>query len=206
MKIRLLLVLLIGGTALFLAACINLGSGRSPGTKFFLLETGLAASDTQPTVDLPDGFAIGVGPVKMPQYLDLPMLVTRTGPHEMQTAEFHQWAEPLADNISRVMSADLLTLTGAAHTFSFPWRSAIKVHVQVVVSVIQFDATLDGTVTLKAQWSLFKGKGKQVLLTRRSDISRQAGGSGYPERVAAMSLALGELTREIAGAIINADI
>jgi len=183
-----------------LSACINLGTGRSPATKFYLLETELAAQAAPAA--LPAGFSIGVGPVKVPRYLSLPMLVTRTGMNEMQSDEFHQWAEPLPENITRVMSADLLQLTGAAHAFAFPWRSAIPIDVQVIVNVMQFDATPDGNVTLKAQWSLLGDKGKQVWLTRRSAITRSTKGGSHAAQVAGMSAALTDLTREIAAAIM----
>ena len=204
MKTRIFLALMISGAILSMTACINLGTGRSPSAKFYMLETGTAGPVAEAAGSLPAGFTIGVGPIRTPRYLNRPMIVTRTGPNEIQSAEFHQWAEPLRDNISRVMSAELLLLTGAANAFSFPWRSAIPVNVQVAVNVIQFDATANGDVTLKAQWTLFSEKGKKVLLTHRSAINRPAQGSGYADRVATMSLALGVLTREIADAIVAA--
>ncbi len=203
MKTRFLLALMIGGVAFLLAACINLGTGRSPGVKLYMLETGLLEAGTEAKAALPTGFTLGVGPIKTPQYLNRPMIVTRTGPNEVQSDEFHQWAEPLPENMSRVMSADLLALTGAAHSFAFPWRSAIPIDVQVAVNVMQFDVSPEGGVTLKAQWSLIGEKGKQVQLTRRSVVTRQVQGSGYADRVAGMSQALGDLTREIAMAITD---
>jgi uncharacterized protein len=203
MKTRFLLAVMIGGGVFFLAACISLGTGRSPGVKFYMLETGLPEAGPVANVSLPTGFAIGVGPIKTPQYLDRPMIVTRTGPNEVQSDEFHQWAEPLSENMSRVMSADLLALTGAAHSFVFPWRAAIPIDVQVAVNVMQFDVSPAGGVTLKAQWSLLGEKGKLVRLTRRSVITRQVRGGDYADRVAGMSLALGDLTQEIAMAIID---
>jgi len=190
----------IAGT---LSACINLGTGRSPVTKFYMLETAFSGQVAPATAALPAGFSIGVGPVRVPRYLSLPMLVTRTGPNEMQSDEFHQWAEPLPENITRVMSADLLSLTGAAHAFAFPWRSAIPIDVQVIVNVMQFDVSPEGSVTLKAQWSLLGDKGKQVWLTRRSAITGSTNGRSHAEQVAGMSSALTDLTREIATAIMT---
>jgi len=203
MKTRFLLAVMIGGVAFFLAACINLGTGRSPATKFYMLETGRSEPAALEKAVLPAGFSIGVGPIKMPQYLSMPMIVTRTGSNEVQSDEFHQWAEPLPENISRVMSADLLALTGAAHSFAFPWRSAIPIDVQVAVNVMQFDVSTDGSVTLKAQWILFGENGKLIRLTQRSAISRQVQTDSYADRVAGMSQALGDLTQEIAAAIID---
>ena len=199
---RILLVSCLMAMAGTLSACINLGTGRSPATKLYMLATEMSGQAVPSTAALPAGFSIGVGPVQVPRYLSLPMLVTRTGPNEMQSAEFHQWAEPLPENITRVMSADLLLLTGAAHAFAFPWRSAIPIDVQVIVNVMQFDVTPDGKVNLKAQWSLLGDNGKQVWLTRRSAIARSAPGRSHAEQVAGMSAALTELTREIAAAIM----
>lgn len=200
---RIFLVFCFIGIAGTLSACINLGTGRSPATKFYMLETELSGQAAPATAALPDGYSIGVGPVRVPRYLSLPMLVTRIGPNEMQSDEFHQWAEPLPENITRVMSADLLLLTGAAHAFAFPWRTAIPIDVQVLVNVMQFDVTPEGDVILKAQWSLLGDSGKQVWLTRRSAITRSAPGRSHAEQVAGMSAALTDLTREIAAAIMT---
>ena len=114
MKTRFFLAVMIGSIIFFLTACINLGTGRSPATNLYMLTTELSEQAAPATASLPAGFSIGVGPVRVPRYLSLPMLVTRTGRNEMQSDEFHQWAEPLSENIARVMSADLLALTGAA--------------------------------------------------------------------------------------------
>ena len=203
MKTRFLMALVIGGGLFLFSACISLGTGRSPVTKLYMLDTGLSEPAVLETARLPAGFTIGVGPIKVPQYLNRPMIVTRTGSNEVRPNEFHQWAEPLPENMSRVMSADLLELTGAAHSFAFPWRSAIPIDMQVVVNVMQFDVSPDGSVILKAQWSLFGEKGKRVRLTRRSLITRQVTGSGYADSVAGMSQALGDLTQEVATAIID---
>ena len=203
MKTWFFLAVMIGSIAFCLTACINLGAGRSPATKLYMLETGLPEPGVLATARLPAGFTIGVGPIRVPEYLSLPMIVTRTGLNEVQSDEFHQWAEPLPENMSRVMSADLLVLTGAAHAFVFPWRSAIPIGVQVAVNVMQFDVSPDGRVILKAQWSLLEEKGKRVRLTQRSVITRQVQGDSYADRIAGMSQALGDLTREIAEGIVD---
>ena len=55
-------------------------------------------------------------------------------------------------------------------------------------------------VTLEARWRILGGDGKELAL-RRSTVTEVVGAPGYGAMVAAMSRALGALSRDIATAI-----
>src|SRR4029434_7986687 len=75
-----------------------------------------ATESAAPSSDL----SVVVGPVSVPDEVDRPQLVVRTGPNQMQVDEFNLWAAPLQSNISRVVAQNLATLLGTPHVTLFP--------------------------------------------------------------------------------------
>jgi uncharacterized lipoprotein YmbA len=73
----------------------------------------------------------------------------------------------------------------------------------VTVQVVRFDGQTGGEVLLEARWAIFKGDRKQLLQARRSSLVEPVATEDYEAMVAAMSRALGSLSREIAGALRN---
>ena len=58
---------------------------------------------------------VAVGPVAIPDYLDRPQILTRSGPSELQLAEFERWAGSLEKDVSRVLAENLSTLLEKDH-------------------------------------------------------------------------------------------
>lgn len=198
MKIRIGTSIILILTLALLTACMNLGTSTSATTRFYLLKSipnaSVASTDKIGTSPI----SIGVGPVRIPSYLDRPQIVTRVGDHELFVDDFHQWAEPLKTNISRVLREDLAVSTGAEHTFAFPWKQSIAIDFQISLDILQFDGDATGRVILKAVWCVFDPDGQHLLMDRQSTIEQASAGTGAENVVEAMSMALADLSREIA--------
>jgi uncharacterized lipoprotein YmbA len=142
-----------------------------------------------------------IGPIELPKYLDRPQIVTRTSRNELQLAEFNQWAEPLKDNISRVLADNLSILLSTDRIAIFPRKRFSPIEYQVAIEVIQFEGDPGRNATLTASWTIFGEDRKQVLLMKKSSFSESTDGPGYEALVSAKSRALGKLSQEIAEAI-----
>lgn len=184
-------------------ACMNLGMSRSPDTRFYLLESKSVQTVMPEEKNLLSHFSVGIGPVRIPAYLDRPQIVTRTDRHEIIINDFHHWAEPLGTNLSRVLREELAVSTGALHTYSHPWKQSDAIDYQIRVEVIQFDANEDGKVTLIAFWRVFESGQNRLLLEKRSSITKRAQGTGTAQRVETMSEVLVLLSNEIASEIVD---
>jgi uncharacterized lipoprotein YmbA len=149
------------------------------------------------------GLAIGVGPIKLPEHLDRPQIVSRTSSNQLELAEFHRWAGSLKDDFSRVLAENLSILLATDRVSVYPWRKSVPIEYQVAVDVARFDAELGGNAWLIARWTVFGGRDKKVLFMERSRISETSDDHGYDAMVAAQSRALARLSREIADAIKN---
>ena len=143
---------------------------------------------------------IGVGPVRLPSYLDRLDIVTRRGAEEIDLDDQHRWGEPLADCVPRTIADNLTALMPSERIALFPWVPTRSIQYQVVVDVARFDGPLAGPVVLDARWRVI-GADRRDVVDRRFTISEPTGAATYPAMVAAMSRALGGLSREIATAL-----
>ena len=188
---------------LSLAACLLISGGcaSTKPARFYTLSS-LAISGTENrTEPVGEGIAIGVGPIKIPEHLDRPQIVTRTSRNELQLAEFDRWAGSLADDFSRVLAENLSILLSTDRVSMYPWRRSVPIEYQVVVDVSRFDGTLGENAWLSARWSLLDGENKKVLAMHKSFLNEPSGAPSYKAMVAAQSRALAKLSREIADAI-----
>ncbi len=189
------------GCALLLSAalaCLAAGCGTSPPSQFYVLQAPAdLAAERQGSKEL----SLVVGPVELAEYLNRPQMVTRQSDHELKLSEYHRWAEPLEDNVTRVLVESLSLLLATNRVVDFPSRGTQEIDFHVCVEILRFDAGPDASVNLDARWQVFKGEWEVLLESRGSRIRESAAGTEYGAIVAAQNRALVTLSREIADAL-----
>ncbi len=189
---------------LTLFVAILAGCASSPSSKFYQLTP--VQNKTSVTRDAsPDqNLTIAIGPIHVPDYLDRPQIVTRSGKNELKLSEFDRWAGSLDNDVNRVLVEDISSLLPANRFFVVRWtpylESQVSVSYRVEVLVDRFEGALGNSVLLKAQWTVF-AKDKRLLLKNEAEIREEMNGSSYETLVAAMSSALERLSRDISGGI-----
>jgi uncharacterized protein len=144
---------------------------------------------------------IGVGPIKIPEYLDRPQMATRSTPNSLQFAEFDKWAESLEKDLTRILAENLSILLSTDRVAVFPWPGSMHVTHQVTVDLAKLDYSPDGKILLIAGWSVFGDDGKKLLTMKRSRLTVPVQSTGFEAIAAAQSRAVEDLSREIAAAI-----
>ena len=190
------------GLLLVVLVCVLLPAGcvRTQQVRYYQLSAQEAAPNTPASAEA-GRMVIGIGPVRLPEYLDRPQLVTRLTPNRLQLADSHRWAEPLSENIPRVLGENLTALLGTDRILLHPWPSSSTADYQLLIEVLHFENESDGSARLVARWSV-KGKdGGVVLSERRSSHLVPATSQGQEGEVAALNGALGSFSREIAQAL-----
>jgi len=185
-----------------LAALLLLTScATSPTLMYYQLSTGREQVFTPPVLSGFEIRQIGIGPVTLPAYLDRPQIATRASVNQLTFADHQRWAEPLADNFSRVVAKNLTRLLGAERFQIFPWPGSRSIDWQFVIDVLAFENQADGTAVLEVQWMVLNGA-SEVLPLRRSRIESPAINPGQAGRVAALSQTVAELCQEIAASLV----
>ncbi|MGZ8432622.1 MAG: PqiC family protein, partial [Candidatus Deferrimicrobiaceae bacterium] len=147
-----------------------------------------------------------VGPVRLPDYLDRPQIMTRSEGNEIRMAETERWAGSLQEDVSRVLVENLSFLLSGKHVAVVRWSSAMQAKApfqkRLAVEVLRFEGPPGGTVILKARYALFGPDGKKVISAGESIVREPASGSDYESLTAAMSRALATFSREVAAAVL----
>ena len=183
-------VMLLGACLLSLAGC-----GSSQPVRFYVLST-LAERQPAGGGDL----AVGVGPVDLPEYLDRPQIVTRSGQNELNLAEFERWGASLKDNTAEVLAENLAALIPSNKVATYPWKRATQIQYQVAVKITRFDRTEGGDAVLSARWKILDADGAERL-SRESHYAERPAADSYAATVAAMNRILAQFSRELAGAV-----
>ena len=188
---------------LIFCGCSLFSSGPQPKTRFFMLSSpATSGKSVQPLATYPQA-TIGIGPVRLPEYLDRRNIIVRNSRNEFELAELSQWAEPMADMFSRAVADNLSILLGTNRIIQFPWRSSMPVDYQLTIQVAQFDGTLGEQVVLRAHWQVFTGDGKKLLDFASSVIEEKMENQTIDALVTAESRAAERFSREIAAAIVS---
>ena len=177
-------------------------SPRRDDSKFYVLSPS-AADSAVATSASPHSILVGLGPVKLPAYLDRQEVVTRVAPNRLELSTVDRWAEPLDIDFTRILAQDLSKDLGTQRITFFPWYGTTHVDYQVKVDVYRFETDAQGKVDLTAHWQILDGTGK-LLVVRDSSYSETAKPGDAGDGSAAMSRALGRLSQEIATAIQSA--
>jgi uncharacterized lipoprotein YmbA len=175
------------------------GCAKTPQTRFYILSP-LPPSAAPKDVSTARAPLVGLRPVTLPEQLDRPEIVTRSGANVLQLAEFDQWAAPLRDSFSRVLAEDLAILVPADRVVLFPWARESSVDYEVIVDVVRFDGALGADAQLVADWTIARRGAKTAPVTKRSSHTEPAGGT-YADLVSAQSRLVAALGRDIASAL-----
>lgn len=189
--------------AISVAFLVLLGCARSQTPNYYLLNpvSTSAAESAASCAAQPPGPTVGVGPVKVPEYLDRPQMVTRSSDTSLRFSEYDRWAEPLGKNLARVVADDLSAMLPSENVCVFPWTKSMQVRYQVTLDVVQLEQTPDGKVTLDARWNIMGDEGSKLLVMKRSRLVLPVESSGFDAIAAAESRAVEGLSREIADSI-----
>jgi hypothetical protein len=194
-------VLNSGIAAILLLCLLFLCGCASKSSNYYVLHSLQSEASGVKMARAESDLTIGVGPIKIPEYLDRPQMATRSTPDNLQFAEFDKWAEPLEKNLARVLADNLSILLSTDRVVVFPWAGSMHVSYQVTMDVSQLEYTPAGKALLVAGWSIFGNDGGKLLAIKRSRITVPVQSTGFEAIASAQSRAVGDMSREIAACI-----
>ncbi len=192
---------LLATWSIALAAGCSFLSPRPDPTKFYVLTAITSADSTTPVQSL-GHLAIGLGPVKLPDYLAHAEVVTRVASNRVELSAADRWAEPLDESFRRVLARDLATLLGTDQVMPFPWDLSTALDYRIEVTVEHFERDASGGTQLAASWIIRDGRDGRVLLSRQANFAESASG-GMEGAATALSADLSDLSRQLADAVID---
>jgi len=188
--------------SLALAGCLG---GRSAPTSFYMLSPFSPSPAGRSPTTSEARIHIGLETVVVAEYLNRNEIVVNLDNTVYRLAEFNQWAEPLSNNLTRVLEQNLTNLLRDDLIDVFlASQSSIPFDYRLEIDVIRLDGNLADQATLVAQWALLEGDEDDLKLMRRSQYQEPAADNTYKALVLAKSRTVEKLSREIAAAIKKA--
>ena len=89
--------------------------------QFYMLDADSGVADTVRVYAAGQGPLIGLGPIRIPEYLNRPQMIVAIADNQYRLFENHRWAEPLDQNISLALFKALPRQTGTDRIVRFPW-------------------------------------------------------------------------------------
>jgi uncharacterized protein len=192
---------LIATLSIALAAGCSFLSPRPDPTKFYVL-TAIPGADSTTSAQSASHLAVGLGPVKLPDYLTHSEVVTRAEPNRLELSATDRWAEPLDESFRRVLARNLSTLLGTDQVMPFPWDPSVALDYKIEVTVEHFERDGSGGTQLAASWIIRDDHNDRLLLSRQANFAESASG-GIEGAAAALSTDLSQLSKQLADAIIE---
>jgi hypothetical protein len=191
--------LMVTFSALMLAGCRS----SAPPVEFYTLNPLSDMQGKANTTATDQKLSIGVGPVEIPQMLDRPQIVTRSGPNKLKIDEFHRWAGRLDEDFARVLAENISLLLDTDLVAIYPWQTDFKPHYWIALEVWHFEGQWGQDVLLEVSWALASQESQKPQTVRKSVIREPLSATNYEELVAVKSRAIAQLSREIVQEIRN---
>ena len=194
---------LLSSGCLVLTGCFGLFKPDASAARHFILTPVARATPGAAAPPL----AMGVGQVKVPNYLFESSIAVRKGTNEVGYLPMILWAERLDAGLQRVLAANLAALLPADQVRLSAWQSN-EVAAGVYVTIEQFDVDAGGHGVLAAWWRIMSPDGAHLLKAGQTRLTRDGPppASDPQGAVANLSELIGELSRQLAPAIREATV
>ncbi len=188
---------------LFIAVLLAGCRSSAPQIEFYTLNSLSPETEKANPTDAALNIAVGVGPVEIPQALDRPQIVTRTGPNKITLDEFHRWASPLREDFARVLAENIAFLLAIDRVAVYPWEVDFAPDYRIALDINYFEGQWGKNVLLDVVWRITDQAGQKTLAVKKSVITEPLSVVDYEALVAAQSQAITRLSREIVQEIRN---
>jgi hypothetical protein len=178
---------------LALAAC---GSMQPPARLYVLNPIPGAVAAAAPEAGS-SGRMIGIAPTSVPEYLERPEIVVRSGVNELTPLASDRWAERLSVNISRVLTLDLGALLPKDTVSLIPTAFGQPLDYEVRLVLTAFELDESGDAVLVGHWAIADAHSETVLETGNLALHERASRGDLEAEVAAMNRNLAAASRAI---------
>jgi uncharacterized lipoprotein YmbA len=185
---------------LFLAGCGSLEvlEPRADTSQFYVFDHPAANVETAPEGQHP---SIAIGPSTLARHLDQPQIVRYSGNNKVAYSERDRWAEPLEDNINRVLVLCLGNELGTSRIGLLRMMGGTQTDYRVGYHVYRFGSREDESVDLQVAWWIESLTGERLHFTEQSYTIPGGGPENTSDYVKALQQVVVKWATDMAGKI-----
>lgn len=173
-------------SAAILAGC-SVGAPSTP-THFYVLQNADESFLSSMKIPTSSTLQVGIGPIEIPGYADRAQIVTVAANSKMNIADFEHWAEPIQNNIERILVSNIAGLISDKQVYPYPAsfqpnRDSIQVSLEIR-DMIQTDT---GLVRLAVSWNIKRTMDNRLIAREFSSYNKQATYGDYASYATSLS-------------------
>lgn len=180
---------------LLCTSCIQIGSDPQP-MRHYLLESMVDAPNNYPDKAL----TIDLKLIDFPAYLDRLQIVTRDQNNGIAFSDSARWAEPLQDNLIRVLRENLTLVLPEVNISVSPWENSSDNVIKVKLVVNKFFGKLDDHSQVDVRWTIVNDRGQTI---QGHFIDRQPIGNSYQDLVIGLNNGINHLSQDLAKELVK---
>jgi uncharacterized lipoprotein YmbA len=184
------------------SACALLEPLPDP-SRFYVLAS-METADLAPDRPL-RGVTLGIGPIKIPDYVQRPEVVRRTSPTEVRPSAIDRWAGSLDSNVMRVLADNLAGSLGTDRVWTYPSYEITQATYMISIDISRFDLDERNSALLVARWEVADGGDKSRAVSRETHAAEAATGADTKDGVEALSRTLAVLSQDVGAAVRELD-
>jgi len=175
---------------LLCSSCIQIGS-PPPHMNYYLLESIVNTPITYSGCNL----NIQMKLIGFPEYIDRLQIVTHNGNNGINFKDSERWAEPVQDNLVRVVRENLTQIIPGSAISAGPWESSSSNAVKIELAFNHFSGQLGDHTQIDIRWKINKGPEQieQGHFTERQPI-----GDEYQDLIIGLNNGINNLSLELA--------
>jgi len=190
----LLLVALLG----VLGACGQLIPPSTPTNFYRIVQSPIMTKEIVAPKLRQMNVRMGVGPVQVPGYADRPQIVSAAQNGQLIVDDLNHWAEPLQDNLERVMVSNLGSMLGSEKVYPFPTSfHPDRNSLQVAIEIREMIKQKDGKVRLLVSWNVKRLVDNGLLVRGSANFVSNDVVNNYGEYASSISVMLVHLSKSI---------
>lgn len=174
--------------------------GSSPTARFYALNA-IARNPRPPVAIIPLRTKVKLGPITIPDTLDQPKIVSRSGSNRVIMNEFNRWGGDFQSELLRILGENISILLPTEQVILSNDYATLPYEFQVIVNIRKFDGKLGGTVTLNADWIVIRQGKQKPIIAKKSILEEQTDAVDYQAYVETQSHLLARLSQEISNEI-----
>ncbi len=185
-------------SVLFMSILFGCASSTEP-IKFYSFSMGAEEDTDTAAVDLTaiiDKPRIVVMPVQLPRFLRQDGLVMKIGAHEVYTANYHRWAEPLSDAIGRLLVKELNNKSRQYHFEKSVGRWNQNAQFNLRLEFDNFQASDRAKISVSGRYWLY-GKNEELRLDKLFGLDETLKNDGYLHAIEQLEKAVKKLAADI---------
>ena len=169
-------------------------------TRFFILREVIPSR----SLGVEKTLSVGIGRIRIPDYLQSSKIVVRKGEHELTYSDIHRWGEDLEGAIGRSLEGQIGEFLPDGEIMGFPRMERREPDHLVAVEILRFEGDRwRNYAWVKAKWKIAANDKEVPVKYGRTEFRQSWDGKDFSALVGSLNQGVVVMAQEISAALLE---